>query len=237
MSQRLEKKWEPRDAEGKIYNDIPYQDIDFSTGNWMVLTRTNKMLTALKDHMYDLNLRFDAKQQELLPKRMVSAYRVWTRLNQGASVNKEELKDLWDYLTVKDGHLVRGYASNKTLDSITSINIEGLRAEYGLRAAGSWETLRFPETSKAYIRTILKSGDDLMKPARIKLSTIHSVKGEECDNVVLFTDLERIIYDSAQKDADPEHRTFFVGITRAKEKLFITNQDYEYQYNIGAPII
>ena len=37
-----------------------------------------------------------------------------------------------------------------------------------------------------------------MKPARIKLSTIHSVKGEECDNVVLFTDLERIIYESAQ---------------------------------------
>ena len=237
MSQRLEKKWEPRDAEGKIYNDIPYQDIDFSTGNWMVLTRTNKMLTALKDHMYDLNLRFDAKQQELLPKRMVSAYRVWTRLNQGAFVNKEDLKDLWDYLTVKDGHLVRGYASNKTLESITSIDMDGLRSEYGLRAAGSWEILNFPESSKMYIRTILKNGDDLMKPARIKLSTIHSVKGEECDNVVLFTDLERIIYDSAQKDADPEHRTFFVGITRAKEKLFITNQDYEYQYNIGAPII
>ena len=76
-----------------------------------------------------------------------------------------------------------------------------------------------------------------MKPARIKLSTIHGVKGEECDNVVLFTDLERIIYESAQKDSDPEHRTFFVGITRAKEKLFVTNQDYEYQYNIGGPII
>ena len=62
-------------------------------------------------------------------------------------------------------------------------------------------------------------------------------RGEECDNVVLFTDLERIIYESAQKDADAEHRTFFVGITRAKENLFIVNQDYEYQYNIGAPII
>ena len=76
-----------------------------------------------------------------------------------------------------------------------------------------------------------------MKPARIKLSTVHSVKGEECDNVVLFTDLERIIYESSQNDADAEHRTFFVGITRAKENLFIVNQDYEYQYNIGAPII
>ena len=76
-----------------------------------------------------------------------------------------------------------------------------------------------------------------MKPARIKLSTIHSVKGEEKDNVVLFTDIERIIYESAKRDADPEHRTFFVGITRAKEKLFITDQGYEYQYNIGGPLI
>ena len=131
----------------------------------------------------------------------------------------------------------RGYGRGKTLGMIESINWQGLREHHGLRGAGSWEQLNFPEQSKADIRTILKNGDDLMKPARIKLSTIHSVKGEECDNVVLFTDLERIIYDSAQKDADPEHRTFFVGITRAKEKLFITNQDYEYQYNIGAPII
>ena len=55
--------------------------------------------------------------------------------------------------------------------------------------------------------------------------------------MILFTDLERIIYETAQRNADPEHRTFFVGITRAKEKLFITNQDYEYQYNIGGPLI
>ena len=167
---------------------------------------------------------------------MLNAYRTWIRLNQGASVNKDEVKDLWEYLTVKQGHLIRGYAGGKTLETIDSINLEGLREHHGLRAAGDWETLNFPEASKDYIRTILKS-EDLMKPARIKLSTIHSVKGEECDNVVLFTDLERIIYESAQKDPDPEHRTFFVGITRAKEKLFIVNQDYEYQYNIGGPII
>ena len=63
------------------------------------------------------------------------------------------------------------------------------------------------------------------------------LKAKLTGNSMLFTDLERIIYESAQKDPDPEHRTFFVGITRAKEKLFITNQDYEYQYNIGGPVI
>ena len=142
--------------------------------------------------------------------------------------------DLWDFLLVKKGHIKRGFAGGKTLKGIDSINLEGLREHHGLRAAGSWETLNIPETSKDYIRTILKNGDDLMKPARIKLSTIHSVKGEECDNVVLFTDLERIIYESSQNDADAEHRTFFVGITRAKENLFVCSQYYEYQYNIGA---
>jgi hypothetical protein len=168
---------------------------------------------------------------------MLSAYRVWKRLNQGAYVDKEDCKDLWDYLTVKQGHLVRGFASGKTLEDVTSINLEGLRAEHGLRATGGWEQLNFPESSKLYIKKLLESGDDLMKPARIKLSTIHGVKGEEQDNVVLFTDIERIIYESARRNPDPEHRLFFVGITRAKENLFVCTQHYEYQYNIGAPII
>jgi len=237
MSQRLEKEWEPRDAEGEIFTDKDFYELDFKEKTWFILTRTNKMLSALKDHLYRLNLRFDAKQHDLLPEDMLTAYRAWIRLNKGASVDKQEVEKLWKYFTVKGGHVVRGYAGGKTLNTITSITLDELREQHGLLATGSWETLNFPETSKDYIKTILNNGDDLMKPARIKLSTIHSVKGEEADNVVLFTDLERIIYDSAQKDADPEHRTFFVGITRAKENLFIMSQGYEYQYNIGAPLI
>ena len=86
-------------------------------------------------------------------------------MNEGAYVNKEDVKDLWDFLTVKDGHLERGFAGGKTLGDITSINLEGLKAEHGLRASGGWETLKFPEESKLYIKKLLESGDDLMKPA------------------------------------------------------------------------
>ena len=237
MSKRMKKEWLPRDEEGEVHHNIQFEDIDFSKGSWLVLTRTNKMLESLRDHLYRMNYRFEAKSQELLPNKMLSAYKVWKRLNDGAYVSKDDVKDLWDFLTVKDGHLERGYAGGKTLQNITSVNLEGLRAEHGLRATGSWETLKFPDDSKLYIKKLLESGDDLMKPARIKLSTIHRVKGDEAENVVLFTDIERIIYESAKRDADPEHRTFYVGTTRAKQKLFITNQGYEYQYNIGAPVI
>ena len=237
MSQRLDKKWEPRDAEGNIYEDITLEELDFSSGQWMILTRTNKMLEPIKEFLYDRNLRFDAKSQTLLPTEMLNAYRVWQRLNQGAVVNKEDVKDLWEYLTVKQGHVERGYAGGRSLENITGVDLDQLRSEHGLRASGSWETLNFPDASKDYIRTILKNGDDLMKPARIKVSTIHGVKGEEADNVVLYTDIEKIIYDAALKDPDPEHRLFFVGITRAKENLYLPQATGDYQYNIGGPIV
>jgi len=236
MSQRLDKKWEPREAEGEVHTDTDFYELDFSKGTWFVLTRTNKMLQPLKDHLYSLNIRFDAKQHDLLSEDMLKAYRSWIRLNKGASIDTKEAENLYKFFTVKGGQVARGFASGKTFQSLNSVTLEELKAEHGLLVTGSWELLNFPDASKEYIRTILKS-EDLMKDARIKLSTIHGVKGEEAENVVLFTDLERIIYDSALKDSDPEHRTFFVGITRAKEKIFITNQGYEYQYNIGVPII
>ena len=120
---------------------------------------------------------------------------------------------------------------------ITTITIDELKLNHGLKVSGGWDVLRFKDYQKDYIKELMTSGEDLSKPARIKLSTIHSVKGEESENVVLFTDLERIIYESAQVNKDTEHRLFFVGVTRAKENLFIMNQGYEYQYNIGEEII
>ena len=80
------------------------------------------------------------------------------------------------------------------------------------------------------------SEDNLFDKPRIKVSTIHSVKGEECDNVVLFTDLERVIYESARRNPNPEHRLFFVGVTRTKENLYIMQPKEEYSYGIGDPI-
>jgi superfamily I DNA/RNA helicase len=108
---------------------------------------------------------------------------------------------------------------------------------HGLQVTGSWELLNIEEEQKLYIKDLLERGEDLSQPSRIKISTIHGVKGEQCDNVILFTDLEKIIYDSALRDKDTEHRLFFVGVTRAKETLYIMNHDYDYQYNIGEEII
>jgi superfamily I DNA/RNA helicase len=237
IDNRMIKAWLPRDAEGSVSWNQSIDNLNFSSGNWMILARTNRMLYPIRDFLTSLNLRFDSKINDLLPNSLLEAYRIWKRLNDGATVGAEEAKSIYKYLTVKDKLVKYGYGTGKSLDAVDYVDIDDLMLDHGLLVSGSWEHLNIEEQSKLYIKSLLDNGDDLFKPARIKVSTIHGVKGEECDNVVLFTDLEKVIYDSALKNSDPEHRLFFVGVTRTKENLYIMQPTEEFHYNIGDPIL
>jgi superfamily I DNA/RNA helicase len=58
------------------------------------------------------------------------------------------------------------------------------------------------------------------------LSTIHSAKGRQANTVVLLTDLpvpsKQALLRMAERDA--EIRTWYVGVTRARESLLIANR-------------
>jgi superfamily I DNA/RNA helicase len=75
-----------------------------------------------------------------------------------------------------------------------------------------------------YIREMLSNGEDLRKNPRVKLSTIHSAKGGEADNVLLILDNTKTIRDALEKSSDKqdeEHRVWYVGVTRTKQNLYI----------------
>ena len=120
------------------------------------------------------------------------------------------------------------------------MNLEDLKKDHGLLVTGDWEQLHIDEDTKNYMKRLLKNGDTLMKDSRIKLSTMHSSKGKECDNVVLFLDYGTAMqikpYQEACKDPDSQHRLVFVGITRAKQRLYIMAPLYDNYYTIGNPI-
>lgn len=237
IDNRMIKDWKPRDAEGNVFYNQTIDNIDFNSGQWMVIARTNKMLYPIRDILTSLNLRFASKINDLLPNSLLKAYRIWVRLNQGASVGGDEAKLVYEYLSYKQKHVKRGFSEGKSLENIKYVDLDDLMMDHGLEIFGSWEQLNIPEESKLYMKSLIANGDDLFSEARIKVSTIHGVKGEECENVVLFTDLEKIIYESALRNPNPEHRLFFVGITRTKENLYIMQPTEEYYYNIGDPII
>ena len=240
LSNRLEKDWFPRDAEGEVHENCFLDDLDFTKENWMILARTNKLLEEIGEHFFALGIRFSGKTNKFLPNKLLEAYRIWDRLNKGAQVSGEEAIDVYEFL--RKHQITHGYGSGKSLNNVNSINLDELKEKHGLLVSGSWEQLHMPEDTKNYIKDLLKKGDDLMNDSKIELCTIHGSKGREQDNIVLFTDFGtesqgEFIYREAYRDPDPEHRLFFVGTTRAKNKLFIMEPRTDYYYTIGDPII
>ena len=65
---------------------------------------------------------------------------------------------------------------------------------------------------------------------RINISTIHTVKGDEADVVVLMSDISRAVESQLEVDPDSEHRVFYVAVTRAKEKLIIVQPQTRMYY-------
>ena len=66
-------------------------------------------------------------------------------------------------------------------------------------------------------------GIDLAIEPKIRAGTIHSVKGDESDNVLLYTKASGVIRNgqSTKKHMDEEHRVWYVGVTRARENLVL----------------
>jgi superfamily I DNA/RNA helicase len=237
ITERRDKGWLPREAEGYVDFDSQLEDIKFKEGTWMILTRTNNQMMPIVEHLQDLGLRFECKFNDLLPTDLVKAINDWNRLNKGAFISPDEAINIYEYLRCSTGDLKRGFSSGQSILEEESVDMDILKEKHGLLVSGDWTVLTMDDAQRNYIQELIASGEDLSKPARIKVATIHSVKGQEADSVILFTDIEPIVYKSALKDPNPEHRLFFVGVTRAKENLFIMNQGYDYQYNIGEDII
>ena len=93
----------------------------------------------------------------------------------------------------------------------------------------SEDVVNMSEDDQRYRAAILRRGEDLDKP-RIKLSTIHQMKGGEDDNVIL---LSESCYPAVNApNQDDEHRVFYVAVTRTKENLYMVEAQTHQGYRI-----
>ena len=80
-----------------------------------------------------------------------------------------------------------------------------------------------------FARTCHSHGLFYARP-KVNISTIHTVKGDEADVVVLMSDISRAVDSQLEMDPDSEHRVFYVAVTRAKEKLIIVQPQTRMYY-------
>jgi len=242
IENRLDKSWDARKAEGELFEHYHLDNIDFTEGNWMVLAQTNKLLDEIGSHFFRIGMRFERKGNKILTNDVLQSYRTWILLQKGGPVKEEDARTMYEtFLRYKDGHVAYGFSSGESLEGIEHVNLNELKKDHGLLASGSWEQFKIDEDTKNYIKTLLKKGDDLMSNTKIELSTIHGSKGRECDNVVLFTDYgtenQWLPFREAERNPDAQHRLIFVGITRAKQRLYIMAPLTDRYYTIGEPIL
>jgi superfamily I DNA/RNA helicase len=118
------------------------------------------------------------------------------------------------------------------LDDDTYLDRDVLQSEYGLLNFNPWyDTFSLPRSIVEPLRRMEESGD-LNTDSKIRVATIHSVKGKEADNVVLLPDMTTLTHNNFMKDPDSEHRVFYVGATRAKQQLFLHKPMTDYHYDL-----
>jgi superfamily I DNA/RNA helicase len=90
----------------------------------------------------------------------------------------------------------------------------------------------FDPDDKTYLRRVLKNVGPIAfeDEPKLVLTTIHGSKGREKPTVYLCPDLTRRVWDAYCRDRNPESLVFYVGVTRAVERLVIltTEQDYSF---------
>lgn len=70
---------------------------------------------------------------------------------------------------------------------------------------------------------------DWTQSTTVKIATLHGSKGMESDDVHLLLDQSQAAIDYSIKNPDAQHRLMYVGITRAKERLFTYDGEQGYE--------
>jgi hypothetical protein len=193
------------DRAGEVKHLHNVDAIHITDGTWMLLARNSMFLKDYEQYCREHGFAYTTKKGASVNTEHVSAIKSWVRLQQNKEISEEMHK------------LVH------TLCQSPNIKL-GLEWHDALKG--------IPLEDREYYRSILRAGRKLTDCEDVYIGTIHSVKGGEADHVVLRQD---ITYNTAQGfevNPDAEHRTFYVGASRAKKSLHIVSAQSEEAYLI-----
>ena len=219
VDNRIEKNWEPKKHEGRLSAYDNFEDVDMSSGKWLVLSRTRSMLDPLEDTLRDKGHYYENRFKKSYEKDIQQAALDWEHMLQGQMLDSKQIENISKYISKEKWNKDK----LKSMVKNSAYGLDQLQKDYGLRTKETWFEAFDQAGQKRinYIRRMKRNGEMLNQEPRIKLSTIHSAKGGEEDNVIMLTDLTNNTKKSYDRNQDDESRLFYVGATRTKEHLHI----------------
>jgi superfamily I DNA/RNA helicase len=221
IRKRQPKVWKAREEVGSVHYYNDFQQVDISTGNWLILASTNYMLTDMHDWIKSQGLLFERHGQRSVSEAVLTAVLGWEKLRKGGEVPYPVVKHVYKYLD--SSYIKHGHKMLRTADTTASYTLDLLKEKHGLLSTEIWHKAltKISEERRDYLISLLRRNTRLTGHVPIKLSTIHGAKGGEADNVLLLTDLSTRFAKDYDKNSDDINRLLYVGITRAKQTLHV----------------
>lgn len=231
---RQPKVWYPTEREGRVQFHMDRHTVPLDQGSWTVMARTNYQVTELANSMREDGYFFSRGGQRSVSMELSVAMDAWERIGKGETLTKDQAKALYKRLP-KSGNrkaLKSGAVSAlDTGDPEGRYSLDLLVNDYGLLIhQGGLEVFDLSSDESVYIRSLQRRGTNLLEEPKIKLSTIHAMKGGEDKNIMLLTDSTKNC--AMSPDQDNEHRVFYTGQTRTMEELHIVESSKKYRYLI-----
>jgi len=234
VATRQAKEWQPTKKDGSITWHRDILDVDLTSGEWLVLARTNyitnKVCNRLKEEGY---LYWREGTGWSISPNVINGIEVWLKLCKNQSLSTTELKN---FSKILNPNIITksGRKSLSSLDPEQTYTLEDIIEKCNLNASQEtpWQkVLKISEQEIAYITSVRRRGERILTGSpRIRISTIHKAKGGEADNVALLLDSTKACINN--QDQDSEIRTFYVGATRAKKTLHLIESTAQYRFNI-----
>ena len=232
---REPKVWHPTEQEGRIQWHQSVLDVPLNSGNWTIMARTNRLVSTYAKMLRDEGFVYSRKGHPSIAPKIYDAMMDWESWTKGQSLSGPQIRNVYSYM---NNAYEKGFGPRSgKLQALTENDLVTMDEAMGTLGLLRDKELRWHEAldkidleTKTYILNALKRGENVKHP-RINLSTIHGMKGGECDNVLVVPDLSYAAAGKLKKGGNVEHRVFYVAVTRAKKELHVmapmTNQYYD----------
>jgi len=238
IENRAPKKWQPNPKEGSVNYHYNLADVPIDEGEWTILARTNRILDRYAAELMNEGWIYSRNGHPSIPKKHYEAIIAWENLCKGIEITAQEVRTIYSLMDVGEG-FKRGYGPRSqpllNINTEALCNLDYMKQNLGLLVDGSkrWHQVlgKIGLQTQNYILNALKRGDNVKSP-RLKLNTIHSMKGGEDDNILLVPDISFAAYKEYERNPSTEHRVYYVGATRAKKHLHIMQPQTERYYDL-----
>jgi superfamily I DNA/RNA helicase len=237
VKNRIPKIWNSKSDEGVIkYHSTPF-DTNLHEGQWLVLGRDRYTLDRVENEMkargFFFSRLYNGESVPSVSRKRLNAINAWTDLTmRDKEIELDRVRTIYHYLEVNK-QVKHGFKTMPNASDDILYTYDMLEKDFGLLVPKDkiWhKVLDFPLSEKVYIISLLRRKENLNRAPRITLSTIHGSKGGEADNVMLLTELPRVIDENYFQNKDDERRVFYVGMTRAKKELHIVRSQTEREF-------